>query len=166
MKSVLYPTRLAAVQTFGRIALPLTERSRCEHCAAVVQCKHGYQLGRVHRGFHNNVIPWAAWIALCSLFCGETTFVHTHPHCACHAGERFSGRRDERSQVVCMGNVQVLGLGAHPQHLPHRAQRWLSEWDGRSESVHLGTLTDEASTLLCTRKPCVSRLKSWFPKRL
>ena len=166
MKPVLYPTRLAAVQAFGRIALPLTERSGCEHCAAVVRGRHGYRLGRVHRGFHNNVIPWAAWIALCSLFCGETAFVHTHPHCACHAGERFSGRRDERGRVVRMGDVQVPGLGRIRSICLVAPSGALSEWDGRSEPVHLGTLTDEAGTPLCARKPCASRLKGWLPKRL
>ncbi|MGN1248614.1 MAG: hypothetical protein ACI4XW_00940, partial [Candidatus Spyradocola sp.] len=154
MKNGLYDTELAAVEAFGRAALPGTERDGRERCAAIVRQKGGYRLGRTWRGFHNNVILQAVFIAFCSLFRGQTALVHTHPKCACHAGEAFSGERDARGKIRSLGDVCVPGMGRIRRIWLVSPAGFLSCWDGKNPPLRAGKLTDERGEPLYIRTPC------------
>ena len=165
MKMSLFDTEMAAVEAFGRAALPATERDGRERCAAIVRKKGGYRLGRILRGFHNNVILQAVFIAFCSLFWGRTALVHTHPRCACHAGEVFSGARDARGKICSPGDVCVPEMGRIRRIWLVSPAGFLSCWDGKTQPLRVGKLTDERGAQLCIHTPCASRMGGWIARK-
>ncbi len=162
MASILYPTELAAVEAFGRAALPETERDGRERCAAILCGRTGYRLGHVWRGFHNNVILQAVCIAVSSVFCGRTALVHTHPRCTCHAGEQFSGERDAHGRVRRLGDACVPGMGRIYRIWLVSPEGKLSCWDGINPPLLAGQLMDEHGAPLRIRTLCGSRLHGWL----
>lgn len=165
MKKALFDTELAAVEAFGRAAMPLTERDGCERCAAIVRRKGGYRLGKMRRGFHNNVIFQAVIVAFCSLFWGQTVLAHTHPRCCCHAGEVFSGERDARGKISALGDVCVPSMGRIRRIWLVSPSGFLSCWDGKNKPLRVGKLTDGQGAPLCIRTPCASRMGGWIAKK-
>ena len=109
MSRTIYSTRAEALTAFGQQALPLTGLDGRERCAALHAVSGGWRVGRIFRGTHNNVILPTLLLALCSLFSGPAELAHTHPCCACHAGEVFSGRRRAPGQKAMPGDALVPG---------------------------------------------------------
>ena len=117
MSRTIYSTRAEALTSFGQQALPLTGLDGRERCAALHAVSGGWRVGRIFRGTHNNVILPTLLLALCSLFSGPAELAHTHPCCACHAGEVFSGRRRAGAKGHA-GRCAGAGLRPAARHLP------------------------------------------------
>ena len=128
MSRTIYSTRAEALTAFGQQALPLTGLDGRERCAALRAVPGGWRVGRIFRGTHNNVILPTLLLALCSLFSGPAELAHTHPCCACHAGEVFSGRRRTPGQKAMPGDapdaplLQPFSRAASRDERPHRQE--------------------------------------------
>ncbi len=133
-----YASEKAAALAFAEAALPLTAQDGLERCALITCRKGAYRLSRTYRGLHNNVIAPSVWLATLSLFLGTASLIHTHPHCACHNGEQFSGSRDERGRITCMGDVCVPAMGRIRSIYLAAPSGVVSKWDGRSLVLIVG----------------------------
>lgn len=163
MSRTIYSTRAEALTAFGQQALPLTGLDGRERCAALHAVSGGWRVGRIFRGTHNNVILPTLLLALCSLFSGPAELAHTHPCCACHAGEVFSGRRRAPGQKAMPGDALVPGLGRLRAICLVAPSGTMLRMDKSGRVEPLGRLTDSDGRPMRLTRRCSSRFHGQLP---